>query len=111
MGKPVRMKGVEWEGKTFSVSVKDVQRPMIQQALDIFMHLTTSGMCGRSVGANSSKTLLLIYAYDGLSCGFCDHSVKGLTDYQSCLRFCFFGLEEHNRQFNGGQRQYSHAAS
>jgi hypothetical protein len=44
MGKPIRMKGVEWEGKTFSVSVKDVERPMIQQALDIFMHLTTSGM-------------------------------------------------------------------
>lgn len=46
MSKSIKLKGVEWEGKPFSVSAKDIERPKIQRSLDITVCLTTSGICG-----------------------------------------------------------------
>ena len=45
------MKAVRWEGKPFSVSVRDVPIPKIRHSLDAIVHLTTSAVCGSDLHA------------------------------------------------------------
>jgi threonine dehydrogenase-like Zn-dependent dehydrogenase len=41
-----KMKAVRWEGKPFSVSVKEIDIPKITQPLDAIVRLTSSAICG-----------------------------------------------------------------
>lgn len=41
-----KMKAVRWEGKPFSVSVKDVDIPSVKQPMDALIRLTSAAICG-----------------------------------------------------------------
>lgn len=41
-----KMKAVRWEGKPFSVSVKEVPKPKIAHPLDAIVRLTSAAICG-----------------------------------------------------------------
>jgi threonine dehydrogenase-like Zn-dependent dehydrogenase len=45
------MKAVRWEGKPFSVSVRDVPIPTIRHSQDAIVRLTTSAICGTDLHA------------------------------------------------------------
>ena len=40
------MKAVMWEGHPFSMAVRDVPRPTIQQPTDVIVRITTAAICG-----------------------------------------------------------------
>ena len=41
-----KMKALRWEGKPFSVSVKEIPIPKIKDSLDVIVRLTSSAICG-----------------------------------------------------------------
>jgi threonine dehydrogenase-like Zn-dependent dehydrogenase len=41
-----KMKALRWEGKPFSVSIRDVEIPKITDSLDVIVRLTSAAICG-----------------------------------------------------------------
>lgn len=104
------MQAVEWEGKPFHITVKDVARPKIQHPLDAVVRLTTAAICGTDIhtfhgrlintpvtlghemigvidqvgaGVTTLKAGDRVIVYSETSCGFCDKCLRGLRAY--CL--------------------------
>src|SRR4051794_29193957 len=41
-----KMKALRWEGKPYSMSIKDIEIPKITDSLDVIVRLTSAAICG-----------------------------------------------------------------
>lgn len=108
------MKAIVWEGKPFHMAVKEKPMPEIQDANDITVRITVSGICGTDLhtyrGLFGSRNPPWIMGHEGIgivmqagkgvkslkagdrvlvgasiSCGYCDNCIRGRQSY--CLTY------------------------